>query len=53
MHVAEGEVLYAHDQVEVAHKRVDLAVEFDLLDVVAQRLAFLAANLIGMRNDAL
>ena len=49
---AVGQVVHVHAKVDVAHQRVDLAVEAHLVDVGAQGLALLAADLVGVRDDA-
>ena len=53
VHLAECQILDADTEVDVAPQRVDLAVELDLLDVLAQRLALLAAYLVGVLDDTL
>ena len=48
---AEGQVVHGDAQIDVADQCVDLAVEFDLFEMLAQRLALLAADLVGVFDD--
>ena len=48
---AEGQVVHGDAQINVADQCVDLAVEFDLFEMLAQRLALLAADLVGVFDD--
>ena len=48
---AEGQVVHGDAQINVADQCVDLAVELDLFEVLAQRLALLAADLVGVFDD--
>ena len=51
IHLTEGQIFDGHAKVEVTHQGVHGTVQFDLIDVVPQCLAFFAADLVGVLDD--
>ena len=51
VHLTESQILDGHAKVKVTHQGIHGTIQFDLIDIGPQRLAFFAADFVGMLDN--